>query len=339
MPPPAAPFLIAVAGAGKMARSRGRAFLETGRARICAVAARRLASARDCAAELGCDRYFDDYRRLVEAGPDALLIEVPHQAQDEIAVWSLETGFDVLVGGCLASSVEAGARIVELTEHGKRTVEIGYQRRYDPAWEGIHRSIGAGDFGEPVMAVSMALWRPDPRSWYYDQASSGGMPLTHLSYCFLNAIRWILGRPTAVAAMANRKVETAPGRVCEETCGALIEFDNGAFLSATASYAGTEGMGDADTRFVCADGAIQVNRDSAPGTTSITLFGGGTSDIRVFDNEPSPVVHQANAFLDALEGGKPALNPPADALVDVQIAAAISASVRERRTIALGAER
>ncbi len=213
---------IAIAGAGNMARVRGRAFLDTGRAEICAVAARHVESARCCAAELGCDVSCDDFRRLAEAGPDAVLIETPHRVQDEIALWALETGFDLLIGGSLASSVENGRRIVELAGRYGRVVEAGYQRRYDPAWAEIHRLVRDRVLGEPVMAVSMALWNPDPCAWYYDQEASGGMPLTHLSYCYLNAVRWILGRPTAVSAMANRKRNTDPGHVMEETCAALI---------------------------------------------------------------------------------------------------------------------
>ena len=51
-----------------MARARGRAFLDTGRAEICGVAARRAQRAASCAAELGCDFFCDDFRRLEEAG-------------------------------------------------------------------------------------------------------------------------------------------------------------------------------------------------------------------------------------------------------------------------------
>ena len=39
------------------------------------------------------------------------------------------------------------------------------------------------------------------------------MPLTHMSYCYLNAVRWILGQPTTVSAMANRLQNTASGHV------------------------------------------------------------------------------------------------------------------------------
>ena len=167
-------------------------------------------------------------------------------------------------------------------------VEAGFQRRYDPAWEEIRRLVAGGELGAPVMAVTMALWNPDPDGWYCDQEESGGMPLTHMSYCYLNAVRWILGKPATVSAMANRMRNTAPGRVVEETCGALIGFENGAFASATASYIGPEGMPDPQPRFICSEGGIQPNADNPPGKDSITVFRGGGSEVRAFETEPSP---------------------------------------------------
>ena len=165
---------IAIVGAGNMARARGRAFLDTGRAEICGVAARRAQRAESCAAELGCDVFCDDFRRLGEARPDAILIEVPHRVQDEVSIWALDAGYDLLVGGCLASSVENGRQIAEMAARNSRIVEAGFQRRYDPAWEEIQRLVAGGELGAPVMAVTTALWNPDPDEWYYDQEDEWG---------------------------------------------------------------------------------------------------------------------------------------------------------------------
>ena len=326
---------IAIAGAGNMARARGQAFLDTGRAEICGVASRRAHRAARCAAELGCAVSWDDYRRLEETRPDAVLVEVPHRVQDEISLWALDAGFDLLVGGCLASSVESGRRIAEAASRNRRIVEAGFQRRYDPAWEEIRRLVTGGQLGEPVMVVTMALWNPDPDGWYYDQEASGGMPLTHMSYCYLNAVRWILGRPTAVCAMANRARNTAPGHVAEESCGALIGFESGAFASATASYIGPEGMTDSRPRFICARGGVLPGADDLPGEDCITVLRGGGSEVRALDGEPSSFVRQAAAFLDAVESRREARNPPEDALLDVEIAEAVSVSAREFRTVSL----
>ncbi len=326
---------IAIVGAGNMARVRGHAFLDTGRAEICGVAARRRDTAERCAEELGCAVSGDDYRKLAESRPDAVLIEVPHRVQDEAAMWALDAGYDLLVGGCLASSLENGKRIVEMADRSGRIVEAGFQRRYDPAWEEIRRIVAGGELGSPVMAVTMALWNPDPDAWYYDQEASGGMPLTHMSYCYLNAVRWILGKPTAVSAMANKRRNTGPGHVDEETCGALIGFENGAFASATASYIGPEGMTDPQPRFICVNGGIQTNAGSPPGKDAITVYREGCSEVRSFEAEPSSMVRQAHAFLDAIERRLEARNPPVDALLDVEIAEAISISVREQRTVTI----
>lgn len=285
--------------------------------------------------ELDCDLHHSDYRRLADSQPDAILIEVPHKVQDEIAVWALEAGFDLLIGGSLASSLRNGDRILQVAARQERIVEVGYQRRYDPVWEEIRRLIVDGILGEPVMAVSMAFWNPDPQQWYYDQNASGGMPLTHLSYCYLNAIRWILGKPTFVSAAANQKVEKGPEHVLEETCAALIQFESGAFVSATGSYIGPDGMADAETRFICADGGIQANPDDTPGEGSITVYHRGQSEVRSFKREPSPFGREAEAFLEAMETRNHGRNPPADALLDLRIAEAISISAREHRTVSL----
>ena len=145
-----------------MARTRGRAFLETGRAEICAVAARRARRAESCAAELGCGVYGDDYRRLGEAAPDAILIEVPHRVQDEISLWGLEAGYDLLVGGCLASSMESGRRVVETAARNGRIVEAGFQRRYDPAWEEIRRLVAVRGAGGPGAGRDHGPVEPGP---------------------------------------------------------------------------------------------------------------------------------------------------------------------------------
>jgi myo-inositol 2-dehydrogenase/D-chiro-inositol 1-dehydrogenase len=326
---------IAIVGAGKMARARGRAFLDTARAQICAIASRRLDKARLCATELGCETCYDDYRLLEKSNPDAILVEVPHGPQDDIVKWALETGYDVLIGGSLASSVVAGEEIVGLAERRRLIVEAGYQRRYDPSWAEARRLVQEDVIGAPIMAVTTALWNPEPSSWYYNQRDSGGMPLTHLSYAFMNAIRWIMGQPRSVFAMANRKVETLPERVREETCGVLIGFEDGSFASVTASYAGLSSMSSPEPRIVCTRGGVQFNPEESPDVVSMTVFRDDTSEVLSFEAKPSALVRQAGRFLDSLDSRLPALNPPEDALIDVRIAEAISMSAREQRMVRL----
>lgn len=59
----------------------------------------------------------------------------------------------------------------------------------------------------------------------------------------------------------------------------------------------------------------------------------GRSEVRSFKDEPSPFVHQAEAFLEAMETRQEARNPPADALLDVRLAEAVSVFSREHRMV------
>ena len=104
---------IAVIGAGEMARVRTRAFVSTGKVEICAVASKRLESAKRFAGELNCKTYFDDYTRLTDASPDAVLVEIPHGVQDDAVLWALDSGLHALIGGCLASTSESAVTISE----------------------------------------------------------------------------------------------------------------------------------------------------------------------------------------------------------------------------------
>ena len=322
---------IAVIGAGSMARARGRALLATGRADLVAVASRTLAHARACADELGAPVAFDDFTALPACGPDALLVETPHQAHDAIVPWALERGYDLLLGGNLAASVASGERFVRLAATHGRVVECGFDRRYDPAWERLRDLIRGGALGQPIQAFGSALFSPEPSSWYYDQAASGGMPLTHMTYAGLSYIRWILGRPTGVAAVASRVVETAPAaRLGGELLGARPLRRRGVRHRRRRVR---RGAGPA--RYA---GALRLRaRERRPrrGGRRPHALPRGEPEVLSFPRQPSPEVRQAAAFLDAMERRTGQRNPPEDALWDVRLAEAIARAARERRYLEL----
>jgi predicted dehydrogenase len=326
---------IAVIGAGSMARVRARALLATGQAQICAVAARHQASAEAFGAEIGCARCYDDFRRVVEASPQAVLVEVPHAAQDEIVLWALATGLPVLIGGSLASSVRVGEAILQLSEARGLVVEAGYDARYHPVWEAAREELAAGRIGRLVAARAIALWDGDPATWYYSQQLSGGMPLTHMTYCFLNPLRWLLGEPTLVSAFANRKAHTAPGLIEQETCLANLLFPDDVPAGLTAGFVKPEALPAWSVTFLGTTGALEVTPVDLGGGT-LTLYDRDGARTRDFTGARDAFEAQAAAFLGALDGADTCRNTPRDTLGDLRIAEAIVASVREQRTIALG---
>ena len=324
---------IAVVGAGSMALSRGKAFVDTGRAEICAVASRHIETARACAGELGADKYFDDYKKVIEAGPDALLIEVPHKPQSEITLWALEEGLDILIGGCLASTLEYARKIAESTGKHGCIVEAGISARYEAGWTELRRLVSGQVLGKPIMATGITYFNADPDSWYYNEEMTGGMPLIHLTYCHLNTMRWILGKPIYVSATGNKLAQTLPHHVADESCAAVVQFENQSFAVAIGSFATPDSFPNSAPQFVCSNGAVQINDRPESGGSSLAVFNRDESEIRTIEEPEPSLVLQANAFLSAIEGGKPVLNPVEDALIDIEVAEAMAISSREHRTV------
>lgn len=127
--------------------------------------------------------------------------------------------------------------------------------------------IRSGVLGELLAVQTIALVDQDPESWYYDEAASGGMFVTHLSYAFLNLLRWILGTPATVAAIGNRKALTRPGAVRHETCAALLTFPGDVLCTMTAGHVRPPWMDTWDVRILGTGGALDLRPgDLEPGS-------------------------------------------------------------------------
>jgi myo-inositol 2-dehydrogenase / D-chiro-inositol 1-dehydrogenase len=325
---------IALVGAGFMARRRARAFLATGRARVCGIASRHLERARLLGQELGCEACCDDFRSLTAQRPDAVLVEVPHAAQDAVVGWALTAGLHVLIGAPLSYSVAGGEAILAAAERSGLVVEAGFEARYKAAWETARDLLARGEIGRLAAVRTVALWDGRPESWYYDERQSGGMPLTHMTYTFLNPLRWLLGEPTHVSAFANRIKHTAPHHVREETCVASLLFPGEVLASVTAGYVRAAEGAFWDATFLGTKGVLEVFPTEMD-AGSLRLSRGREMREMGFAASRDAFEVQAEAFLDALAGHGACRNGPAAALGDLRLAEAIALSAREKRTIAL----
>jgi len=315
-----------VIGAGRMARRRLDVLVATGGVRLCGVAARRHDTAARLAGLFGGAPAFDDYRRLAEVHPEAVLIEVPHNVQDGATLWAIDQGCHVLLGGPLATSLATGRRIDEAARMRGLVVEAGFEARYASVWEEARRIIEDGRLGVLTAGQAIALWPADPAGWYYDEAASGGMPLTHMSYCFVNPLRWLFGEPRVLAASAHRRVGAEAGHVVEETCVTLLRFGD-LPLSLTASYVRAAEQGSWQVRLFGDRAVLDVcPGEDGPGHLAIHR---GTAMERIdFMAGPDAFEGQARRFLAAVGGDDHLRNRPEDCLGDLRTVEAIRDAAR-----------
>lgn len=303
-----------------MATVRTTALLKDREVSLCAVASRRLENAQAFSATFGAQAVCTDrYEQLAECSPDAVLVEVPHRVQDEVVLWALEANLHVFIGGCLASNSITGEGICRIANEKHLIVETGYEARYKDVWRSAVQHVRSGAIGEVLLVQTTALIEQDARSWYYDQYLSGGMVPTHMTYAFLNPLRWMFGAPLSLSAISNKKFNTVNGAVDNETCATTITFPGDVICSMVAGYRKPEQLDAWSVRILGSQGSVELSPGDAAagymdyypqrGAYRRSEFGSNTA----FDN-------QADAFIAAVAGeAERVLNPPADSLLDMKL--------------------
>ena len=117
---------------------------------------------------------------------DAVLIAAPDEAHEPLVLACLDAGKPVLCEKPLAATVYGCRRIVEReVALGRRLVQVGYMRRFDPAYVDLRRTLRNGGVGAPLMlhcahrnAVAMPWFTPE-------------MPILNSAVHEFDVIRWL----------------------------------------------------------------------------------------------------------------------------------------------------
>ena len=325
---------LAIIGAGFMARRRTNAFLATKQVVLCGVASRHKSSAEAFGSEFGIKHCFDDYHNILELKPDAVLIEVPHSVQDEIVNWTLSAKLHVFIGGPLSLTSQGGQKINELAQKHKLIVEAGFEARYKPVWQKAKTIINQREIGKIVSLRSVAFWDANKDSWYYRESLSGGMPLTHLTYAFLNPVRWLFGEPIYVSAFANQISNKQPDSVKEETCIANLVFDKDIIANLTSGYVNSGNDESWMISILGTEGVLEIYPTEMD-KGNLRVFHGDIVTNLDFADDEDPFIIQAKAFIESLTGNNCCRNTPSETLGDLYAIEAIVKSAHEYQTIKL----
>ena len=329
-------YRLAVVGTGMMAQMRTKAFLDSGRVELVGVASKSEVNANQFGAKWSCPFTTNDYTQLVQCQPDMILIELPHDVQSHVVNWALENKYHLLIGSCIAlNSVEIN-RIKELSNRFNTLIEGGFEARYKAVWKQAKSIIQHGEIGEVCAVQSISCWAANTNSWYYSQQQSGGMPLTHMTYAFLNPLTWVLGMPKQLSAFSNAIGTIQPGMVTEVSCSVTCEFENNIVCSMLSSYIHHPPAPSWKVFIIGTTGSIELF-PAEFGGGSLTHYRINKEPLHVnFDDAADPFQLQAEAFVEAMSGGENTLeNPVSEGEKDVLIAEAIIDSIQQKQTIVL----
>jgi myo-inositol 2-dehydrogenase/D-chiro-inositol 1-dehydrogenase len=239
---------IGVIGAGVMGADHALTLSRAvGGAHVAAICDADAERAARVAREVRAPRTHADGMAVI-ADPDvaAVLVASPDHTHAELVLACLKAGKPVLCEKPLAPSIPACLEIVAAEQAlGRRLVQVGFMRRFDPGYVGLRAGLAAGRLGAARMLH--CVHRNASIPGFFD----GGMLISNAAVHEFDIARWLLGQEIAAAT-----VFAPPGAgdmldrlflVLETQDGVLVDIE--VFMTAGYGY-------DVRAELVCAHGSI-----------------------------------------------------------------------------------
>ncbi|MDD2533288.1 MAG: Gfo/Idh/MocA family oxidoreductase [Eubacteriales bacterium] len=138
--------------------------------------------------------FADAHAMISDSAIDAVIITTADPFHEEFVLASIKAGKFVFVEKPLAPEADACKRIIdaEMTS-GKRLVQVGFMRRYDPGYRQLKKLIESKTYGEPLLLHCVHRNASSGDGWTTPMAVENSM--IHE----IDVLRWLLGEDYATA--------------------------------------------------------------------------------------------------------------------------------------------
>jgi len=275
------------------------------------------------AKKYGCGAAGSYEEILADPAIEGIINTTPNHVHLETTRAAARAGKHTFLDKPIAHTVADGRAIARACKEAGVVLSVGYQRRRESHFRWIRRAIDAGTFGKLVQAegnisrdrvgqFELGHWR------YQAEAMPGGVML-QIGIHYTDVLEYLLGPIRAVSARTAQLV--LPGEN-PDVANLLLEHENGALSSVTASYAS-------------ASEYYMMNIYGKEATAYYTLFD-GLRVLRRGEKAPQPVPCQKNdtlveeleEFADAVRGSA---RPEVGGEMAVASLAVIRAGVRSAK--------
>lgn len=277
-----------------------------------------------------------DYRTLL-ADPevDAVVVATPTKLHCEVVLAAARAGKAVFCEKPLSLSlVEAQAMKAAVADSGI-FFQLGFMRRFDPAYAAAWAKIREGAIGRPCVFKSSSRDRERPSLEYLQFETSGGLFLDMGIHDF-DLARWFMGEVTSVFGSAGVLAYPEMASTGDwDNAFASLTFANGCIGMVSLSRNGIYGY-SIQTEIVGTEGTIQIGSDRH---TPLLLMkpNAVTHDTMpgFYERFADAYVNQLCDFVGSLSQGKQPSVGCDDGVAAQRIAVAATESAREGRLIAL----
>ena len=184
---------VGVLGVGEMGKRHAENLRSlVPEARLVAVADASAERARQVATELEIEHSYSSLEAMLERKDlDAVLIATPDKFHAQAVEIAARAGKDILCEKPLALNLaDAHAALRAVSAAGRR-LQIGFMRRYDPAYRAAMKRVEAGEIGVPVIFKSVGRDKDAPPLAAY-RANVNGMVFYNNTIHDFDLARWLV---------------------------------------------------------------------------------------------------------------------------------------------------
>lgn len=318
---------VGVIGAGLMGSTHIRVISTAiAAAEVVAVSDAVAEAAERIAAEAGVGTIHVDALNLInDPQVGAVVIASPAETHESFVLACLRAGKPVLCEKPLASTPEAAHRVVEAeVELGRRLVQVGFMRRFDPGYADMKRRIDAGEVGAPVL-VHCAHRNPTVPPTF-----GSAMIITDTVVHEMDTVRWLLGEEIVGARVYTPRSTSRAAEgvhdplfvVFETASGVLVDVE--AFVNAMYGYdIRCEVVGEDGTISLVPPATVRVRRGGQEGEHVLARFQ---------ERFASAYVHELQAWVAAIAEDRPAGPSAWDGYAAASVSQACLDSLESGRT-------
>lgn len=267
---------IGVLGVGEMGKRHAENLRRlVPEARLVAVADVAGARARQVADELEIEHSFASLEEMLgQKDIQSVLIATPDKFHARSVGLAAAAGKDILCEKPLALNLaEAHAALKEVARKGVR-LQVGFMRRYDPAYAAAFKRIEAGEIGKPLVFKSLGRDKDEPPMAAYQSNVNGMIFYTNTIHDF-DLARWLM-QDEVTEVQAYTTVATRPevakyGDVVASVVN--LKYAQGAIGNVESHASAIYGY-DVRTEVVGTKGSLLVGSMQQTPVTFLTAEGG-----------------------------------------------------------------
>jgi scyllo-inositol 2-dehydrogenase (NAD+) len=306
-------------------------------ARLVATVDRDIHRASRVASELGAEQAAERLEDVVtRKDVQAVVIASPSKFHAEAIQLTAQHGKHAFCEKPLGLTIEEADEALKAVAKAGVLLQLGFMRRFDPAYANAKKRIDAGEIGEPIMFKSLGRDRQPPPDSFYEGGINGTLFSDSAIHDF-DLARWMMGDEVAeVHTYAGLLASPELARFREiDLCLVNLRFSRGGIGNVEAFRKSNYGY-DIRTEITGTKGTIQIGYLNQ--TPNLTLTASGPS----YDIVDHWLVRFADAYLfelrdfvrKSLAGGS-ALVTGEDGKRALMTALAAERSYRESRPVAI----